>query len=162
VLGLGTAGLLGAASGLLLSPKQAGGVFLGGVIDGVTRGVREYLMPTLAGISGLGDYLTPQNAADARNLGCVGANCPNPMGDYALSMKTGTYLPDFQQATGLDNEGVPSFAQSTDLNPYSYGMQGLGDYLTPANAAGARPLGALMYNDAPIEGAAREELDFGF
>jgi hypothetical protein len=162
VLGLGTAGLLGAASGLVLSPRQAGSVFLGGVIEVVTRGVRQYLLPTLSGISGLGDYLTRQNAADARALGCVGPNCPNPMGDYALSMQTGSYLPDFSQATGLDNSGVPSYAQATDLNPYSYGMQGLGDYLTPANASNARPLGALLYNDRPVEGAIREELDFGF
>lgn len=148
-LGLASAGLLGAGVGML-SPGNAGAVFLGGVIEVVTRGVRQYVLP-VAGLSGccpgmlgeyltpynvsearplgyMGDYLTPYNVREARPLGCLGAGC---LGDfnanYAIEMETGDYMPDFSEASGLNNVGLPSYAQATNLNPYPYGMQGLAD-----------------------------------
>lgn len=86
VVGLASAGLMGAGVGMV-SPKMAGDVFFGGVLEVVTRAVKEYVLPALPGMSGmgefltredaatarpLGDYLTPQNAQTAQSLGYVG------------------------------------------------------------------------------------------
>jgi hypothetical protein len=160
-VGLGTAGLLGAASGYVLSREKAQGVFLGGVIEVVGRGVREYILPAV-GLAGMGDFLTRANAADARNLhGCVGCGVSGFSG-IADSILTGSYLPSFAEAEHLNRTGVKSFAAATGLNPYKFGMQGMGDYLTRSNAAEARNLGAYAYSDRPIEGAVREELNYSF
>jgi len=160
VVGLGTAGVLGAGVGML-APKMAAPVFLGGVIEVVTRGVKQYLMPAV-GMSGCMG-------------GCCGlAGC----GDYGIDMMTGGRygegpVPDFAQASGLNRTGVLSYAQASGINPYHVGMQGVGDYLTRQNAAQARPLGdyftrqnavqarplnAYALNDYPIESVASQEL----
>jgi hypothetical protein len=79
-VGLGTAGVLGAGVGMV-APKQAGKVFFGGVLEVVTRAVKEYVVPMIPGMSGcsgygcmngMGDYLTRSNAAEARNLHGLG------------------------------------------------------------------------------------------
>jgi len=87
VVGLGTAGVLGAGVGMV-APRMAGDVFLGGVLEVVTRAVKEYVLPVLPGMSGfVGDYATPEDAATARSLGGVGdyfeRGTPlRPLGDY--------------------------------------------------------------------------------
>jgi len=89
LLGIGTAGLLGAAVGML-APRFAGQVFAGGIGQVMVSFIQDRLSgrSLMSGL-GFGDYLTPMNAADARPLGYFG------------------------------------------------------DYLTPMNAADARPLGGL-------------------
>ena len=160
-VGLGTAGILGALSGYVLSKDKAQGIFLGGVIEVVTRGVRDYVLPVV-GMSGLGDYLSRSNAAEARNLhGCPGCGVSGFAG-IADSILTGSYLPSFADAEHLNQTGVESYAAATGLNPYKFGMQGMGDYLTRSNAAEARNLGAMAYSDVPMEGAVREELNYSF
>jgi len=85
VTGLASAGVLGAGVGMV-SPRMAGDVFFGGVLEVVTRGVKEYVLPILPGMSGLGDYLTRTNAMEARPLGDYltrqNAAEARPLGDY--------------------------------------------------------------------------------
>ena len=69
--GLATAGILGAGVSMI-APRQAGKVFFGGVLEVVTRAVKEYVVPMIPGMSGMGDYLTRGNAAEARNLHGIG------------------------------------------------------------------------------------------
>jgi len=152
-LSLGTAGLLGAGVGMV-NRSWGAPVFMGGVIEAVTRAIRSYMMPVFGKLKGLS--------------GCCG-----PMGNYATWLETGDYLPDYSEATGLNDTGVVGYAQASGLNPYPYGMQGmgdyltmnnvnearpLGDYLTMNNVNEARPLGAYAYSDVPIEGTAAMEL----
>jgi hypothetical protein len=68
VLNLASAGLLGAGVGVV-SPKLAGPVFMGGVVDAVISVFQTYL--PLKGCCGYGldDYLTPAAAAGAQPLG---------------------------------------------------------------------------------------------
>jgi hypothetical protein len=113
-----TAGLMGAAAGMV-NRKWSGPIFLGGLIDAMAKIASGYVLPAL-GMSG----------------------CCGGLGDYALNMLTEPYLPDFEETTDL-NYAIPSFAQASDLNPGEYAMQGMGDYLTPQNAADARALGHL-------------------
>jgi len=69
VLNLASAGLLGAGVGML-SPKYAGPVFMGGVVDAVISVFNQYLpMKGCCGGYGMDDYLTPGNAAAALPLG---------------------------------------------------------------------------------------------
>lgn len=72
VVGLGTAGVLGAGVGMV-NKKWAGPVFFGGVLEVVMRGVKDYVLPMLpfgmAGLGRFGDYLTRADAADSRALG---------------------------------------------------------------------------------------------
>lgn len=88
VTGLASAGVLGAGAGMI-SPKMAGDVFFGGVIEVMTRAVREYIVPMLPGLSGMGDYLTVANAREAQPLGYMGdyltvnnAREAQPLGGY--------------------------------------------------------------------------------
>jgi len=73
LVGLGTAGLLGAGVGML-APRFAAPVFFGGVLEVVTRAVKQYIVPLIPGIpkSGMEDYLTVADAAAARPLGYFG------------------------------------------------------------------------------------------
>jgi len=85
VVGLGTAGLLGAGVGMVM-PRLAGDVFLGAVLEVVTRAVKDYVVPLIPGMSGMGDYLTRTDAATARPLGDyltrTDAATARPLGDY--------------------------------------------------------------------------------
>jgi hypothetical protein len=67
-VGLATAGLLGAGVGMV-SKNMAGDAFLGAVLEVVTRAAKEYIVPMIPGMSGMGDYLSRENAASARSLG---------------------------------------------------------------------------------------------
>jgi hypothetical protein len=73
ITGLATAGLLSAGVGMV-SPKFAGPIFFGGVLEVVTRAFKKYVGPMI-GLKGLGDYLSRSDAAGARPLGQY-------MGDY--------------------------------------------------------------------------------
>lgn len=68
IVGLGTAGLTGFAVGKV-KRDWAAPIFLGGVIQVVTRAINEFILPMLPGMKGLGDYLTVADARDARALG---------------------------------------------------------------------------------------------
>lgn len=86
-VGLGTAGLMGAALGALpMTRNVAGDVFFGGVIEVATRAIKEYVVPMIPGLSGLGDYLSTADAAGARPLGDyltpANAASARPLGDY--------------------------------------------------------------------------------
>ena len=67
-VGLVSAGLLGGAAKRVL-PRQANNIFFGAVLEVVTRAVKDYVVPLIPGLSGMGDYLTRRNAAEARPLG---------------------------------------------------------------------------------------------
>lgn len=97
----------------LVSPKHAGPIAWGGVLETLRAAFGEYLMPTVTSVlpgpkaavstaKGFGDYLSVQNAQQARSLG-----------DYSLG-------DDFD-----DN------------------MSGMGDYLSVQNAKQARSLGGF-------------------
>lgn len=85
VVGLASAGVLGAGVGMV-APRYASDVFLGGVLEVMTRVVKQYVVPMLPGMSGLGDYLTVANAQEARPLGdyltVANAQQARPLGDY--------------------------------------------------------------------------------
>jgi len=85
VTGLASAGVLGAGVGMV-SPRLAADVFFGGILEVVTRAVKQYVVPMLPGMSGMGDYLTTSNAASARPLGDYlttgNAASARPLGDY--------------------------------------------------------------------------------
>lgn len=83
VVNLATAGLLGAAAGMV-KPSYAGPVFLGGIVEAITRAANEFILPAL----GLG--------------GCMGCG----LGDYAENMRTQAYLPSYEAATGLNTTGA--------------------------------------------------------
>jgi len=131
-VGLGTAGLLGAGAGMV-SPKVGGAVFMGGVIEVLTRGIKRYILPAV-GLSGM------------MGMGCAGMGC---VGDYGSDLMLGSQIPDYAQATGLDNNGLGDYL--TTGNAAS--ARPLGDYLTTQNAAMARSLG-----DYPVEDVAGDEL----
>jgi len=65
--------------------------------------------------------------------GCAGCG----LGDYATQMITGEYLPGYYQTSGIN--------------------RALGDYLTPANAASARPLGDYL---TPADAAGARSLGY--
>lgn len=67
-------------------------------------------------------------------------------GDYSESMFTTPYMPDYAQTVGLNTV----YPTDYDLSPMTNGM---GDYLTRADAAGASPLGGHS-----IDGVATAEL----
>jgi len=90
VLGLGSAGLLSAGVGMIM-PRFAPSVLAGGVVGEVARIVRDVLLHKL-GLTGMGVYLTPGNAAGAMPLGWMGdyltpgnAAGALPLGDYGMS-----------------------------------------------------------------------------
>jgi len=136
---LASAGLLGAGVGMINS-RWATPVFLGGVVETVTRAAREYLFPTL-GLSGM------------NCLGCGLGSCAgcgtfsgcSGCGDYGINMMTAPPPGDrsYQRVSGI-NRQVPSFAQASGLNPYPYGMAGMGDFFTVQDAETRTfPLGAI-------------------
>lgn len=94
---------------------------------GVLAHVGKTLVYPMIGMSGLGDYLTRANAAEARSLGDyltrTNAAEARSLGSYATSMMTGDPLKDFSQAGGLNRTGLTHFAQAQRLNPYN--MQGM-------------------------------------
>jgi len=149
LVGLATAGLLGAGIGML-APRMGGPIFFGGVIEVVTRGVRSYILPTIEKVkSGISDYLTVGDAAAARPLGCYGGGC------------MGLYEPSPEAMSSQVYNSMIDWSPQASTTPESLGPQiGFSDYLTPAAAAAARPLGYLGYtmNDAAIESTATEEL----
>jgi len=159
-VGAASAGLLGALVGVV-SRRLAAPVFFGGMVEVMTRVIRQYLLPTVGKLkSGIGDYLTRANAADARPLGCFAGGCGMGSGPLGPWNPTGHRSPEDYAAEAI-NTFTPEFVGSAtpeDLTP-----QYMGDYLTVANAREARPLGALGYtmNDAAIEGSATEELNTG-
>lgn len=78
VLGLGTAGLLGLGTAMV-SRGAAVPVAFGGVLQVVVDAMRQYVLPLVSqyipgmhGMMGMDDYLTVQNAANARPLGYFG------------------------------------------------------------------------------------------
>jgi hypothetical protein len=104
VVNLASAGLLGAGVGMI-SPRLAGPVFMGGVVDAVISVVNEYLKPMLGlkGCAGCGDYLTPGNAAGAL-----------PLGDYLTTADAA----NAQALGGLeDTYSLPDLP--SDVAPYS-------------------------------------------
>lgn len=137
-VGLGSAGLLGAGAGLI-KPKMAAPVFIGGVVETVTKAFRQYLLP-MAGLSGLGMCCSMN--------GC--GNCG--LGDWGESMVGGSFYPSYQAATGLNYE-IPG----PGVGPDAPGP--MGDFLTPQNAQSAQALGYWnnFHND-PIEATAGDEL----
>ena len=122
-----SAGILGAVAGKV-SPRLRGPVFFGGVFTSVYKIAQEYVLPAL-GLSG-----------------CCG------IGDYASSMLTTPFMPDYSESVGLNTVNPTNYALSP-VSPYAYGMQGFGDYLTRVDAAGASPLGGHS-----IDGVATAEL----
>lgn len=137
-VGLGSAGLLGAGAGLI-KPKMAAPVFIGGVVETVTKAFRQYLLP-MAGLSGLGMCCTMN--------GC--GTCG--LGDWGESMVAGSFYPSYQAASGL-NYQIPG----PGVGPDASGP--LGDFLTPQNARDARSLGYWnAFHDSPIEATAGDEL----
>lgn len=91
LVGLASAGLLGAATAMV-SRTYAPGVFFGGVGKVVIDILNKYvvpMIPSIPGLHGLGDYLTPMAAAAARPLGYFGdyltpqaAAAARPLGDF--------------------------------------------------------------------------------
>jgi hypothetical protein len=70
-VGLATAGLAGALAGLA-APGYGGTVAFGGVMQQIVRAYNQYLAPMssfLPKLGAFGDYLTRENAANARPLG---------------------------------------------------------------------------------------------
>jgi hypothetical protein len=137
-VGLGSAGLLGAGAGLI-KPKMAAPVFIGGVVETVTKAFRQYLLP-MAGLSGLGMCCSMN--------GC--GNCG--LGDWGESMVGGSFYPSYQATTGLNYE-IPG----PGVGPDAPGP--MGDFLTPQNVQSAQALGYWnnFHND-PIEATAGDEL----
>jgi hypothetical protein len=82
LLGIGTAGLLGALVGAV-APRFAGQVFAGGIGQVMVSFIQDRM--TGRPLLGLGDYLTPMNAADARPLG--------DFGDYLTPMNAADARP---------------------------------------------------------------------
>jgi hypothetical protein len=152
LVGLASAGLLGAGVGMV-APRYAAPVFFGGVIEIVTRAARAYVMPAIGQVSGLFDYLTVGDAANARPLGDFGACCN--VGQ--LDMTTW----GIGHELSMNQQDMAAIAPDNDESPESLTPQiGFSDYLSVADAARARPLGYLGYtmNDAAIEGTATTEL----
>lgn len=85
VTGLASAGVLGAGVGMV-SPRLAGDVFFGGVLEVVTRAVKQYVLPVIPGMSGMGDYFQRDQLSQLRPLGdylTVGdAQRAQALGDY--------------------------------------------------------------------------------
>lgn len=83
-VGLASAGVLGGIVSMA-APRYSGDVFLGGVLEVMTRMVKEYVVPMLP-LKGMGDYLTVANAQEARPLGdyltVANAREARPLGDY--------------------------------------------------------------------------------
>jgi hypothetical protein len=153
LVGLASAGLLGAGVGMV-APRMAAPVFFGGVIEIVTRVARQYVLPAAGKISGLFDYLTVADAASARPLGDLGC-CAAPMGQLDMSVW------GVGRSLNIGDRDMAAIAPDNSENPENLGPQiGFSDYLTPGDAAAARPLGYLGYtmNDAAIEGTATNEL----
>jgi hypothetical protein len=83
--GLASAGLLGAGVGMV-APRFAAPIFFGGVLEVMMRAFKQYVTPLIPGMSGLGDYLTREDAATARPLGDYltrqDAATARPLGNY--------------------------------------------------------------------------------
>lgn len=148
VVGLGSAGLLGAAVGML-RPRWAAPVFMGGVIEVMTRILRQWVMPVVgSGVSGLGRYFNTWQQSSALGkfnlwqqapglgdfnlwtqdpaLGCVG--CVNGMHDHVAAQEL-----DWQYGVTPYSRGVNS-----ELRPINY------PYLGQANPS------SLMWNYGPL------------
>jgi hypothetical protein len=138
VTGLLGAGLLGMVA-RMITPKLAGPVFFGGVLDVVMRATNQYILPMLrlTPLKGLADYLTVGGAAGARPL--MGMEDYLSVGNAAGARP----LMGYEEYTGVagyeDNNAV-------------------GDYLSVSNAAGARPLMGLMEGTSVGEETVGEEL----
>lgn len=149
---LASAGVLGAGVGMI-NRGWGQSVFMGGVIETVMVAAQTYIMP-LVGMSGLGDYLTVANAREAQPLGgcCGGLSgmSGGVAGQWGENMLTKGYLSGPYKSLGV-NYSIPSFSQATGLDPYPYGMQGMGDYLTVNNAREAQALGAYPEHVAASE-----------
>jgi hypothetical protein len=141
VTGLLGAGLLGMVA-RMVTPKLAGPVFFGGVLDVVMRATNQYVLPMLrlTPLKGLADYLTVGNAAAARPL--MGYEDYTGVADYENNNAVGDYLT------------VGNAASARPLMGYE-DNNAVGDYLTVGNAASARP---LMGIDAIGEETVGEEL----
>lgn len=187
-LGIVTASLLGVAGSFV---GMGTPFFVGAMLGMGVRALDTYFWPKVAGIipglSGLADYLTVSDAANARPLGCYG--CGGGLGvinasaeaaslelgsetpESLMSQNPFTLGPDYTQAISPE-DFMPQleYAQQTlhGMNDYltvsdaanARPLGRFGDYLTVSDAANARPLGALGYtmNDAVIEGTATHEL----
>ena len=157
VLGLGTAGLTGAAVGML-SPKYGVPVLFGAVLQQIVKAYNEYLAPKASFLPTLGsfdDYATVEQIRNARPLGCLFGGCGGgALGQYNAA-------PGYNPVTQFFNNDVMPFDGGTGLLGMGC-MNGncMGDYLTRENAANAKPLGAFGYtlNDAAIDGTATTEL----
>jgi hypothetical protein len=136
-LGLVTAGVLGSLVGMgagmvgLPGGLIGGSVVMGGAIDVMAKVFSSYLLPTVA-------------KAKAGLMGALGIE--------------ETYLSpedyDAQVYDPLLESGPSSSTTPISMLPQ---LSGYGDYLSPQNAAGARPLGYTL-NDLSIDGTAMAEL----
>jgi hypothetical protein len=165
-LGAASAGLLGAGVGML-APRYAGPVFFGGIIEVMTRVIRQYAMPligkgvsTVKGMLGMGDYLSRSDAAGARPLGYFNMWQQSPsLGDYlsrsdAAGARPLGYFNMWQQSPALGHcpeTGSGAAAISEELVTGDYAPEEImqGDYMQDA---------PLMPTDQVIEGTAENEL----
>ena len=85
ITGLATAGLLGAGAGMVI-PRRSSEVFLGGVLEVVTRAAKEYIIPLIPGMGSMGDYFTRANGMELQPLGDyfnrTNLQEAQPLGDY--------------------------------------------------------------------------------
>jgi hypothetical protein len=174
---IGSAALTAALIGIA-KPGWVAPAFIGGLMGVGLTVAKQYIMPTVSKLTGLGDYLTVQNARDARPLGQFtrqDAIDARPLGCYGCGSGMGLVDTTWDSNNWQINDTPEDLASQ---NPFTLGTEftqpinpeqmdaqlpysaGLGDYLTVQNARDARPLGYMGHtmNDAAIEGVATMEL----